>query len=51
MQHNHTEEKAEMIKKGSSHSFVNHDEWEPYNLWCIDNLNKMIKKENENNEA
>ena len=31
---------------GSAVTHVNPDEWRPYNLWCIENLNKMVKKEN-----
>ena len=46
MQHNHTEQKAELIKSGSKLAFVDPDEWQTYNLWCIENLEKMIKKEN-----
>ena len=45
MQHNHTEEKAELVKNGDKYAFVNEDEWNPYNLWCIENLENMIKKE------
>lgn len=46
MQHNHTEQKAELIKSGNKLAFVDPDEWQTYNLWCIENLEKMIKKEN-----
>ena len=46
MQHNHTEQKAQRVKEGDRLAFVNPDEWRPYNLWCIENLNKMVKKEN-----
>lgn len=45
MQHNHTLEKARMIKDGNSHAFINPDEWQPYNLWCIKNLENMISNE------
>ena len=45
MQHNHTERKAELIKSGNKLAFVDPSEWQPYNLWCIENLEKMIKKE------
>ena len=45
MQHNHTEKKAELIKSGSSLAFIDPSEWQPYNLWCIEDLKKMIEKE------
>lgn len=45
MQHNNTEGKAELVKKGDKYAFVNADEWGPYNLWCIENLKSMIEKE------
>ena len=47
MQHNHTEQKAKRIHEGERLAFVCPDEWHAYNLWCIDNLYNMIKKENE----
>ena len=47
MQHNHTEKKAELVKNGDKYAFVNAEEWGPYNLWCIENLENMIKRENE----
>ena len=47
MQHNNTEGKAQMIKEGNLHAFVNPAEWQKYNLWCIENLENMIRKENE----
>ena len=46
MQQNHTEEKAERIKAGNTHAFVDPSEWQPFNLWCIQNLERMIEKEN-----
>ncbi len=46
MQHNHTEQKAELIKSGNKLAFVDPDEWQAYNLWCIKNLENMIEKEN-----
>lgn len=46
MQHNHTERKAELIKSGNQLAFVDPSEWQPYNLWCIENMEKMICKEN-----
>ncbi len=49
MQHNHTLEKAQMIKDGNLYAFINPNEWQPYNLWCIDNLENMVNCE-ENNE-
>jgi len=45
MQHNNTEEKAERVKNGDAYAFVNPDEWEKYNLWCIENLNNIVKGE------
>lgn len=45
MQHNNTEEKAEKLKNGDKYAFVNPDEWRQYNLWCIENLENMIKQE------
>lgn len=48
MQHNNTKKKAEMLTKGDKYAFINPEEWKKYNLWCIENLNKMIEKENEN---
>ncbi len=51
MQHNRTEAKAEKVRNGEEYAFVNPDEWEKYNLWCIKNLEKMIEMENKNNET
>ena len=45
MQHNNTEEKADEVKNGDVYAFVNPDEWNKYNIWCIENLNNMIKEE------
>lgn len=47
MQHNFTEEKAEKLKNGDKYAFVDPDEWAKYNLWCIENLENMVNKENE----
>lgn len=47
MQHNHTEEKAKRLAGGDALAFVDSDEWAPYNLWCIENLGNMIRKESE----
>ena len=47
MQHNRTEEKAEMVKKGDKKAFIVPGEWEKANLSYIDNLNKLLDKENE----
>ena len=46
MQHNHTEKKATLVRSGDQRAFIDPSEWQPYNLWCIENLEKMIKKEN-----
>ena len=45
MQHNHTERKAELVRSGNRLAFVDPDEWQAYNLWCIKNLENMIEKE------
>lgn len=45
MQHNRTERKAELVRSGNRLAFVDPDEWQAYNLWCIKNLENMIKKE------
>ena len=45
MQHNKTGEKADRVRSGDKYAFVNPDEWSPYNLWCIEHLRDMIKKE------
>lgn len=45
MQHNHTEEKARRVREGDRLAFVDPDEWQPYNLWCIENLRSMMEKE------
>ena len=47
MQHNKTGEKADRVRAGDKYAFVNPDEWSPYCLWCIENLNNMIKRESE----
>ena len=45
MQHNHTLEKADMLKNGNTRAFINPNEWQAYNIWCIKNLEKMVKSE------
>ncbi len=45
MQHNNTIEKAKMLNEGNRYAFVNSDEWNAYNLWCISNLKNMIEQE------
>lgn len=45
MQHNHTLAKANMLKDGNPHAFINPNEWKDYNLWCIENLENMVKRE------
>jgi hypothetical protein len=45
MQHNHTEEKARRVREGDRLAFVDPGEWQPYNLWCIENLRSMMEKE------
>lgn len=49
MQHNNTLGKREKVISGDKYAFVNPKEWQPYNLWCIANLEKMVMSE-ENNE-
>ncbi len=46
MQHNKTETKAKLLKDGNKYAFVDASEWQPYNLWCIENLKAMIEREN-----
>ena len=46
MQHNHTPEKYNRILNGEEKAFVDPEEWQKYNLWCIENLNNMVKQEN-----
>lgn len=50
MQHNKTESKAALLKGGNKYAYVDDSEWQPYNLWCIDNLNAMIARENAENK-
>ena len=45
MQHNRTEEKAARFAAGDTHAFVVPGEWESYNLWCIENLQSMLRRE------
>ena len=47
MQHNHTLEKRQRVLAGDKYAFVDKSEWEPYNLWCIKNLENMIGEEKE----
>ncbi len=47
MQHNNTEEKATRVKNGEAYAFVDPDEWKEYNIWCIENLENMIERENQ----
>lgn len=46
MQHNDTVGKAERVRGGEKLAFVKPDEWQRYNLWCIENLEKLIQEEN-----
>lgn len=50
MQHNKTESKAKLLQEGNKYAYVDESEWKPYNLWCIDNLNAMIARENAENK-
>lgn len=45
MQHNDTSGKAERISKGEYDAFINSEEWNKFNLWCIQNLDSMIENE------
>lgn len=45
MAHNHTAEKYQKLRNGESDAFVDPNEWEPYNIWCKNNLLNMISKE------
>ena len=40
-----TEKKTTLVRSGDQRAFIDPSEWHPYNLWCIENLEKMIKKE------
>lgn len=51
MQHNNTKEKAKRAALGDKYAFVDKEEWAKYNLWCIDNINNMIKSEEKANET
>lgn len=46
MQHNDTEKKAARTRAGDMRAFIQPNEWNAYNLWCIKNLETMIKEEN-----
>ena len=46
MQQNKTDEKAKEVLSGNKYAFVLPTEWQEYNLFCIDNLDKMIETEN-----
>ena len=43
MHHNHTEEKAARVKARERLAFGDPSEWQPYNLWCIQNLETMME--------
>ena len=45
MQHNDTIGKAKRIAKGETDAFINPNEWNGFNLWCIEYLERMIKEE------
>ena len=45
MQHNDTLGKARRIENGEKYAFVNPDEWNSYNLWCIKNFENMLSSE------
>ena len=43
MQHNDTLGKYERLMKGETDAFINSDEWQPYNEWCIENMKNIEK--------
>jgi metallo-beta-lactamase class B len=45
MQHNKTEAKYQLLQTGDKTAFIDPIEWQSYNLWCIENLKKLIEKE------
>ena len=45
MQHNKTAEKYKRLQNGEEKAFINPSEWQPFNLWCIENLKNMEEKE------
>ena len=45
--HNHTLEKREKLLAGDRHAFVDPEEWKAFNLWCVEYLDAMLKKEEE----
>lgn len=45
MQYNHTEDKYKELIGGNEKAFINPNEWEPFNLWCIENLKNFLKQE------
>ncbi|MBR2861725.1 MAG: MBL fold metallo-hydrolase [Clostridia bacterium] len=51
MQHNKTPQKYQELLNGNTKAFVNPDEWNPFNLWCIENLKNMIDKETLNEKG
>lgn len=51
MQFNNTAGKYKEIQEGNKKAFVNPDEWQAYNLLCIENLKNMLERENENETA
>lgn len=44
-EHNHTAEKILRVQSGEKEAFVKPNEWKPYALWCIDNLDRMLQDE------
>lgn len=44
-EHNDTVGKAERVRNGDTDAFVDPTEWKPYAQWCIENFEKMLKRE------
>ena len=40
MKQNNTAEKYQELLNGNDKAFVDPNEWQPFNLWCIENLKK-----------
>jgi len=51
MKQNNTAEKYQELLNGNDKAFVDSNEWQPFNLWCIENLKNMIKAEAQNQNS
>lgn len=45
MQHNQTAERYSRLLQGETKAFIDPAQWQPYNLWCIQNLKNMVEAE------